>query len=113
MSNTQMNLKTQYKSVDTLGTSLEKSSTNGGDWRMTLLRKLDLFVNYTRTSDTLFDRINNITTSDARGETLGAQLGFNVGKWRITPKYDQTKQQTTDSSGRLTADLTDRTPAIQ
>ena len=113
MSNSQMNIKTQYKTVDTVGTSLEKSSTNGGDWRFTLLKKLDLFVTYTQTTDNIFDRINNVTTSDSKGQTLGVQLGFNVGKWRFTPKYDQSMQQTADSSGRLTADLTTRTPALQ
>ena len=38
LSNSQMNIKTQYKTVDTVGTTLEKSSTNGGDWRMTVLK---------------------------------------------------------------------------
>ncbi len=113
MSNSQMNIKTQYKSVDTLNTSLDKSSTNGGDWRFTMFKKLDLFVSYTRTTDNVFDRINNVTTSDSHGETLGTQLGFNVGKWRFTPKYDQSKQQTVDSSGRLTVDQLSRTPALQ
>ena len=113
MSNSQMNIKTQYKTINTLNTSLEKSSSNGGDWRFTMFKKLDLFVTYTRTTDNIFDRINNIVTSDSHGETLGTQLGFNVGKWRITPKYDQTVQQTTDSSGRLTVDQTSRTPAVQ
>ena len=94
MSNSQMNIKTQFKTVDTVGTSLEKSSTNGGDWRFTLLKKLDLFVTYTQTRDNIFDRINNVVTSDSRGSTLGTQLGFNIGKWRFTPKYDQSIQQT-------------------
>ena len=113
MSNSQMNLKSQFKTVDTVATSLEKSSTNGGDWRFTLLKKLDLFMTYTQTRDTIFDRINNVTSSDSKGSVLGLQLGFNVGKWRLTPKFDQSIQQTTDSSGRLTADLTDRTLALQ
>jgi hypothetical protein len=113
MSNSQMNIKTQYKTVDTVGTTLEKSSTNGGDWRMTLLKKLDLFVTYTQTTDNIFDRVNNVVTSDAHGSTLGTQLGFNVGKWRFTPKYDQTRQQAVDSSGRLITDQTSRTPALQ
>jgi len=113
MSNSQMNIKTQYKTVDTVGTSLEKSSTNGGDWRFTLLKKLDLFMTYTQTSDTIFDRVNNVTASQSKGQVLGLQLGFNIGKWRFTPKYDQSIQQTTDSAGILTADLTSRTPALQ
>src|SRR5262249_34886578 len=104
MSNSQMNIKTQYKTVDTENVSLEKASTNGGDWRFTMWRKLDLFTTYTRTADKIFDRVNNVTSSDSHGETLGLQLGFNVGKWRISPKYDQTKQQTEDSAGRLTVD---------
>ena len=113
MSNSQMNIKTQYKTVDTVGTTLEKSSTNGGDWRFTMLKKLDLFVTYTQTTDNIFDRVNNVVTSDAHGSTLGTQLGFNVGKWRFTPKYDQSKQQSVDSSGRLITDQTTRTPALQ
>jgi len=113
MSNSQMNLKTQYKTVDTLNTSLEKSSTNGGDWRFTMFKKLDLFVTYTQTTDNIFDRVNNVVTSDSHGSVLGTQLGFNIGKWRITPKYDQSIQQTTDSSGRLTVDQVSRTPALQ
>jgi hypothetical protein len=108
-----MNLKTQYKSVDTIDTSLQKSSSNGGDWRFTMWRKLDLFFTYTRTTDNTFDRISNVVSNDATGETLGAQIAFSVGKWRITPKSDQTKQQAVDSSGRLTTDLTTRTPAVQ
>lgn len=113
MSNSQLNLKTQYKKVDTVDRSLQKSSSNGGDWRFTMWRKLDLFFTYNRTKDNLFDAVNHVTTSESTGETLGAQLGFNVGKWRFTPKYDQSKQQTVDSSGRLTNDLTTRTPALQ
>jgi hypothetical protein len=113
MSNSQMNIKTQYKTVDTVGTSLEKSSSNGGDWRFTLLKKLDIFVTYTQTTDNVFDRINNVTASNSTGQILGVQAGFNIGKWRITPKYDQSVQQTTDSAGQLTTDLTTRTPAIQ
>lgn len=113
MSNSQMNIKTQYKTVDTVNTSLQKSSSNGGDWRFTLWRKLDLFFTYTRTSDNTFDRISNVTSNDATGEILGAQMGFNLGRWRFTPKYDQTKQKAVDSSGRLTSDLTTRSPALQ
>jgi hypothetical protein len=113
MSNSQLNLKTQEKTVDTVATSKEKSSTNGGDWRFTLWKKLDLFVTYTRTTDVIFDEINNVTSSNSLGTTLGVQMGFNVGKWRFTPKYDQTTQLTTDSSGQPTSDLTTRTPALQ
>lgn len=113
MSNSQMNIKTQRKTVDTVNTSLQKSTVNGGDWRFTLWRKLDLFFTYTRTSDNTFDRTNQITTNDASGEILGAQLGFNMGKWRFTPKYDQSKQKAVDASGRLTTDLTTRAPALQ
>lgn len=113
MSNSQMNIKSQYKTVDTLNTSLQKSSTNGGDWRFTMLRKLDLFTTYTRTSDSTFDRLNQVTTSDTTGEILGVQLGFNVGRWRLSPKYDQTKRQTVDAAGRLTADLKTKTAGLQ
>ena len=113
MWNSQMNIKTQYKRVVTEGVSDEHASTNGGDWRFTILKKLDLFTTYTRTTDSIFDSINQVTTSDSHGETLGVQLGFNVGKWRLTPKYDQTTQQTADASGRLTADQRTKIPAIQ
>jgi hypothetical protein len=113
MSNSQMNLKTQIKKIDTSGTSSEKATTNGGDWRFTLWRKLDLFVTYTRTSDITNDLVNKVTSSDSQGEVLGLQAGFNIGKWRISPKYDQTKQKTSDASGNPTTDLTTRVPAIQ
>jgi hypothetical protein len=113
MSNSQMNIKTQYKTVDTVDTSLEKATSNGGDWRFTVFKKFDLFFTYTRTTDNLFDRINNVVSNNANGEILGAQLGFNIGKWRLTPKYDQTKQTAVNSSGLLTTDLTTRTPALQ
>jgi len=99
--------------VLTKDVSEEHASTNGGDWRFTLFRKLDLFTTYTRTTDSIFDLINQVTTSDSQGEILGLQLGFNVGKWRFTPKYDQTKQQTVDASGRLTVDQRSKTPALQ
>jgi hypothetical protein len=113
MSNSQLNLKTQFKTVDTMNTSLEKVNTNGGDWRFTLWKKLDLFFTYTRTTDTTFDVINNVTSNDALTETLGAQLGFNVGKWRFTPKYDQNKQSAVGATGIPTIDLITRTPALQ
>ncbi|HVO33063.1 MAG TPA: hypothetical protein VMU17_04050, partial [Elusimicrobiota bacterium] len=113
MSNTQMNIKTQYKTVDTLGTSMEHSSANGGDWRFTLWRKLDCFFSYSRTTDSTFDEVNHVTSNDAWGDQLSGQLAFNIGKWRITPKYDQSRQQAVDSSGILTTDLTKRTPAVQ
>jgi len=113
MSNSQMNLKIQYKTVNTVGTTLEKSTSNGGDWRFTLWKKLDLFVTYTQTTDNVFDEINNVTSSNSNGQILGVQLGFNIGKWRFTPKYDQSIQTTSNSAGQLTADQTTRTPALQ
>jgi hypothetical protein len=113
MSNSQMNIKTQYKKVLTQGVSEEHASTNGGDWRFTAFKKLDLFTTYTRTTDNIYDSINQVTTSDSHGEILGVQMGFNVGKWRFTPKYDQTTQQTTDASGRLTVDQRSKIPALQ
>jgi len=113
MSNSQMNLKTQYKTVDTAGTSLEHASTNGGDWRFTLWKKLDLFVSFTRTTDTTFDEVNNVVSNDAVGTAYSLQASFNLGKWRITPKYDYSKQQASNAVGQLTTDLTKQTPAIQ
>jgi hypothetical protein len=113
MSNSQLNLRTQWKAVDTKDTSLQKTKTWGGDWRFTMLRKLDLFFTYTRTTDVTFDRINNVTSNDALTEALGMQLGFNLGKWRFTPKYDQTKQKAVGATGIPTADLRTRTPALQ
>jgi len=113
MSNSQLNLKTQIKQIDTEAVSTEKASTYGGDWRFTLWRKLDLFVTYTKTSDVTQDLVNNVTSSNSQGQVIGIQAGFNVGKWRISPKYDQTNQRTVDSSGNPTTDLTTRVPAIQ
>lgn len=113
MSNSQMNLKTQIKNVETTGVSLEKASTYGGDWRFTIARKLDLFVTYTKTSDITQDLVNNVTASNSQGQIIGLQAGFNWGKWRISPKYDQTDQRTTDASGNPTTDLTTRVPALQ
>ena len=113
MSNSQLNLKTQFKTVDTEHTSLQKVITNGGDWRFTLWRKLDLYLTYTRVTDETFDRVNNVTSNKGLTENLGAQLGFNVGKWRFTPKYDQSKQKAVGATGVATTDLRIRTPALQ
>jgi hypothetical protein len=113
MSNSQLNLRTQYKTVDTENTSLEKVNTNGGDWRFTLWRKLDVFMTYTRTTDTTFDRVNNVTSNDGLTEALGLQFGFNLGRWRFTPKYDQTKQKAVGATGLPSLDLITRIPALQ
>jgi len=113
MSNSQMNIKSQYKTVETENVSRERASTNGGDWRFTAWKKLDFFFSYTRTTDNTFDEVNQIISNDATGSTLSAQLGFNVGKWRLTPKYDQSTQLAVNSAGQATTDLTKRTPAIQ
>ncbi len=113
MSNTQLNLKTQYKKVDTENTSLQTVFMNGGDWRFTLWRKLDVFLTYTRTSDETFDRVNSVVSTKGFTENLGTQFGFNVGKWRFTPKYDQNKQKATGATGIATTDLVTRTPALQ
>jgi hypothetical protein len=113
VSNSQMNIKSQYKTVDTAGTSMEKTLTNGGDWRFTIRKKLDVFLSYTRTTDTTFDEINNVVSNDSLSDTLSAQLGFNVDKWRITPKYDQSRQIANNAGGVATTDLTTRVPAVQ
>jgi hypothetical protein len=113
MSNSQLNLRTQFKSVDTKNTSLQKVNTNGGDWRFTIWRKLDLFFTYTRTTDETFDKVNNVMSNDAVSDSLGVQMGFNIGKWRFTPKYDQTRQKAVGATGIPTTDLTTRIPALQ
>lgn len=113
MSNSQMNLKHQLKTVDTVDRTFQRTTTWGGDWRFTILKKLDLFTTYTRTTDVTEDKINNVTSNDALNEALGFQLGFNFGKWRFSPKYDQSKQKAVDSSDRLTTDIRIKKPALQ
>jgi hypothetical protein len=113
MSNSQLNLKTQWKNVETENTSNEKVRTYGGDWRFTMWKKLDMFFTYTRTTDKTFDEINQVLSNDGLTETIGAQFGFNVGKWRFTPKYDQNKQLAVGATGIPTVDLITRVPALQ
>lgn len=113
MSDSQLNLKGQKKTVETVNISLVNEQTLSGDWRLRLFRQVSLAL----AADTKTGRDTNTVTGFVNRKTnnLGwsIQPGFTLRKWQFTPKYDQRSEQEEDGTGKALRDLLTRASSLQ
>lgn len=109
---TTINYKTATRRSETIGQASSESSNYGIDGRTSLFKKYNIGFNYGETYSEDVDLRLKRKTKVSRSHNYGAQTGFNLGKWRITLKYDTSKSQGWDGFGKLISDSETRSPTI-
>jgi hypothetical protein len=104
-SDSQLNLRHQKKTTETVGVAYSEAKTYGGDWRFNLLKRLDtsLALNTSHSQD--LDITHNVLTGEGDSLAWSTQGGFTLAKWRFTLRYDNAQDWKKDGTGKLTAQL--------
>lgn len=112
MRKTRINGKVFKKVVETIDKSERIDNKKSGDINFRCINFFDTYLTYSRSeSESFFIQPSTTTTQAQRiRESLSttwsrtAQIGFNLGAWRFTPSYTQSKNQAFDREAELTTD---------
>ncbi|PKN00955.1 MAG: hypothetical protein CVU77_07520 [Elusimicrobia bacterium HGW-Elusimicrobia-1] len=111
-SDTTISYKTALRYSETLGQTSAESSNYGIEGRTTALKRYSVSANYNNSLAQEMDLRSQNRTKLSIADSYGVQVGFNLGKWRLTARYDESQQNTRDGFDKLTADSITRTPAL-
>lgn len=105
----QLNVKQQLKTVDTVDVSHGRAVTVGGDTRLNVFKKVDMSFSYTTSSNEDRELTNGLVTGQGDNLSWSGQGAFNLGVWRFTLRYDNIVNVARDGTGKLTTDVKDDT----
>ena len=92
MSDTQINFKYNNKDIQTYGVSTIASIGSGIDYRFKLFKKLDLYASYETTTNSEVTFNTGSPLSDGSLTRVVGQGGYDLGKWRLSLRYENEKQ---------------------
>jgi len=112
---TSVNYKTSLRHSETIAQNSSENLNYGLELRTLLFRKYDVSGNYSESSTEELDLRTGaatLRTKLSQSNASGVQVGFNLGKWRMTARYDESNQYTWDGFNKLTSDSRTKTPSI-
>ncbi len=112
MSNAQMNYKFSRRTVENVGSTFNTEDSFGTDLRTIIRRRFDTLMSYNRRIANNKDLRVNSNTQVTKHEDATAQVTFDVGKFRLTPKTDYTKDVNELGTGVKTQDVEVITPSL-
>lgn len=112
MSNTQMNYKYQARRTENVGQTITDESSFGTDIRSIVRRRFDTVVSFNRRNSTNRNLLVAANTQETDHEDATVQVTFDVGKFRMTPKTDYSRDVSKLGTGVKTQDLTLITPSV-
>ncbi|MBI4375846.1 MAG: hypothetical protein HY549_05285 [Elusimicrobia bacterium] len=112
MSSTQMNFKYASHKTETVGQTLSRDHSFGTDLRTIIIRRFDTLLSYNNRASTNRDLRVEANTQKTAHEDATAQVTFDMGNFRFTPKTDYSHDTTTLGTGVKTQDLTVITPSV-
>lgn len=113
LSNSRLTLRGTMHDTNTIGVDDAKSDTYGFEYLVTLLKKLDISTNYTLTTTSDYDEVADDIASTGKTSVFSTQLGWTLGIWRYTPRFEYDVNQAANASGVLTTDITHRIYSLQ
>lgn len=112
LSNAQMNFKFARRTVENVGSTFNKEDSFGSDLRTIAWKRFDTLVSYNRRLANNKDLRVQANTQSIKHEDATVQVTFDVGKFRLTPKTDYTKDSTELGTGVKTQDVEVITPSL-
>ena len=101
MSDTQLDLKYNKKTTVVSGVSYGDSVMFGGDYKLKIIKKYDLFFSADITSSQEYDTEQNVLKQEGQITNWALQVATNVKQWRFSLRYDNTQNWTKNSKGKL------------
>jgi len=98
--------------------SFSRAISNSYDYRFNLIRKFDCYTSYSVSTEfnlttdynigtstaTSIETIQEKVTGDLKSQNAAFQVGFRVGDWRFTPRYDWRKDFSVDGTPSILQD---------
>ncbi len=104
-----LNLNYRKKTSERVMVTRTDSVNYGTDLHFFLFKKYDLGFNMSSANDEDTDLIQSLITRTASNMAWGGQAGANIGKWRMSLRYDNSQNWSADGTGKLTADMVTNT----
>ncbi len=105
VSDTQLNLRHQRKTVETAAVSFSESRSYGADWRFMFIRKYDINFAVTRASNEDRDLILGRISGQGESFAWSTSGGFTRGPWRFSLRYENSQDWHRDALGKLSSQL--------
>lgn len=112
MSNTQMNFKYAAHRTTNVGQTITSDQSFGTDLRSIVKKRFDTVLSFNNRSSKSENLVVEENTQTTGHQDATAQVTFDVGKFRYTPKTDYTHDVTQLGTGVKTQDLTVITPSM-
>jgi hypothetical protein len=101
MSDTQLDLKYNKKTTTVAGVSYGDSVMFGGDYKLKVIKKYDLFFSADVTSTKEYDTEQDVLKQEGQITNWAMQIATNVKQWRFSLRYDNSQNWTKNSKGKL------------
>ena len=101
MSDTQFDLKYNKKTTTITGVSYGDSIMFGGDYKLKVIKKYDLFFSADVTSTKEYDTEQDVLKQEGQITNWAMQIATNVKQWRFSLRYDNSQNWTKNSKGKL------------
>lgn len=105
MTDTQLNLRHNKKTVIEKFISYGESTTFGGDYRFKLLKKLDILFGANNMTSSDMDTLKQILIREGQTFSWLLQSGINVKQWRFGLKYENSQEWSKNSTGKLASQI--------
>jgi hypothetical protein len=100
MRNTQLNLKYNNKRITTYNVSFSDNIMHGIDYRFQFIKKLDLYFAFENTDSKDSGYVKANTLSCGLAQKYIYQGAFNLGKWRLSLRYENENRRQKNASGK-------------
>ena len=105
MSDTQLNLKYNKKTTTVAGVSYGDSVMFGGDYKLKVLKKYDVFFSADVTKNQEYDTEENVLKQEGQITNWAVQFATNVKQWRFSLRYDNSQNWMKNSKGNLASQV--------
>jgi len=93
-------------------TKISRSFSNDYDYRFNLLKKFDCYSYYGFTTNLDQDLVQHTIIADGHTNSMAFQVGYRLGDWRFTPRYDKKTEYEVDGTPKVTKDSLTHTATI-
>ena len=112
MSNAQVNLKFARRTVENVGSTFNTEDSFGTDLRSIIRKRFDTLISYNRRLTNNKDLRVQANTQLTKHEDATVQVTFDIGKFRLTPKTDFSRDTNQLGTGVKTQDVEVITPSL-
>ncbi len=101
----QVNYRYTQRTAETFKEDTSDNLTQGLDYRLTFIKRYDIFMSMSKTKGETTDLRTGLLKSSLDGFNHTLQVGTKLGRWRLTPSGGIRSDVSKDGTGRLLQDI--------